>query len=105
MSDPLGLIGASGGLNRELPMTPGLGGAAKQHDGPSFAQTLQDQLNTVNELERDAQEAIEDLMTGRRDDVESVMLATQKAETAFHLLLQVRNKVMEAYDELKQIRV
>lgn len=104
MSDPLGLIGASSGLNRDLPKVPGLGGDIK-HDGPSFAQTLQDQLNTVNELERDAQEAIEDLMTGRRDDVESVMLATQKAETAFHLLLQVRNKVMEAYDELKQIRV
>lgn len=104
MSDPLGLIGAGGGLNRDLPKVPGLGAAAK-HDGPSFAQTLQDQLNTVNELEREAQEAIEDLFLNRRTDVESVMLATQKAETAFHLLLQVRNKVMDAYDELKQIRV
>ncbi len=104
MSDPLGLIGASGGLNRDLPKVPGLGGAVN-HQGPSFAQTLQDQLNTVNELEREAQEAIEDLFLDRRDDVESVLIATKKAETAFHLLLQVRNKVMEAYDELKQIRV
>ena len=104
MSHPLGLIGASGGLNRDLPKIPDLGVATK-HDGPSFAVTLQEQLNTVNELEREAQEAIEDLVLHRRDDVESVMLATQKAETAFHLLLQVRNKVMEAYDELKQIRV
>lgn len=104
MSDPLGLIGAGGGLNSDLPKVPGLG-AAPKHDGPSFAQTLQDQLNTVNELEREAQEAIEDLFLNRRTDVESVMLATQKAETAFHLLLQVRNKVMDAYDELKQIRV
>lgn len=104
MSDPLGLIGASGGLNRDLPKVPDLGGAVK-HEGPSFAQTLQDQLNTVNELEREAQEAIEDLMLHRRDDVESVLIAAKKAETAFHLLLQVRNKVMEAYDELKQIRV
>ncbi len=104
MSDPLGLIGAGGGLNPDFTKVPGLG-AANKHDGPSFAQTLQDQLNTVNELDRDAQEAIEDLLLDRRDDVESVMIATQKAETAFHLLLQVRNKVMEAYDELKQIRV
>ncbi len=73
--------------------------------GSSFADMLQEQLNTVNQLQRDAKEAIEDLMSGRRDDVESVMIATQKADTAFRLLLQVRNKVMAAYDELKQIRV
>ena len=73
--------------------------------GASFSDMLQEQLDTVNQLQRDAKEAIEDLMSGRRVDVESVMIATQKADTAFRLLLQVRNKVMAAYDELKQIRV
>ncbi len=73
--------------------------------GASFSDMLQEQLDTVNQLQRDAKEAIEDLMSGRRVDVESVMIATAKADTAFRLLLQVRNKVMAAYDELKQIRV
>jgi len=59
----------------------------------------------VNELQRDATEAMEDLATGARDDVESVLIATQKADTAFRLLLQVRNKVLDAYEEVKQIRV
>ncbi len=103
MTDPVGLIGNSGALNRELPQMVNL--APPKAGGASFADMLQEQLNTVNELQRDAKEAIEDLVAGRRVDVESVMIATQKADTAFRLLLQVRNKVMAAYDELKQIRV
>ena len=103
MTDPVGLIGNSGALNREFLLGPNLGPA--KAGGANFADMLQDQLNTVNELQRDAKEAIEDFMTGRRNDVESVMIATEKADTAFRLLLQVRNKVMAAYDELKQIRV
>ncbi len=103
MTDPLGLIGNSGALNRELLQGPNL--APPKAGGASFADMLQEQLNTVNELQRDAKEAIEDLMSGRRVDVESDMIATEKADTAFRLLLQVRNKVMAAYDELKQIRV
>ena len=103
MTDPVGLIGNSGALNRGLPATASLG--PPKAAGSSFADMLQEQLNTVNELQRDAKEAIEDFMAGRRVDVESVMIATQKADTAFRLLLQVRNKVMAAYDELKQIRV
>ncbi len=103
MTDPVGLIGNSGALNREFLQGPNL--APPKAGGANFADMLQDQLNTVNELQRDAKEAIEDFMTGRRNDVESVMIATEKADTAFRLLLQVRNKVMAAYDELKQIRV
>ena len=44
-------------------------------------------------------------MAGRRDDLESVMIATQKADTAFRMLLQIRNKVMDAYEEVKQMRI
>lgn len=90
-------------MNRELLQGPSL--TPPKGGGVSFADTLQDQLDTVNQLQRDAKEAIEDLVSGRRVDVESVMIATEKADTAFRLLLQVRNKVMAAYEELRQIRV
>ncbi len=55
-------------------------------------------------MQQDADRAVEDLYSGKRNDLESVVIATQKADTAFKMLLQVRNKVMEAYDEVKQIR-
>jgi flagellar hook-basal body complex protein FliE len=62
-------------------------------------------LNEVNQLQQDASKAIEDLQTGKREDLEGVILATQKADTAFRMLQSLRNKVVDAYDEVKQIRV
>ena len=66
---------------------------------------LEAQIAKVNELQQDATQATEDLTAGRRDDVEGVILATQKADVAFRMLLQVRNKMMAAYEEVKQIRI
>ncbi len=73
--------------------------------GPGFKELLQEQIDQINELQNDARAAIEDLAAGRRNDVESVMLATVKADTAFRLLLQVRNKVLDMYEEIRQMRV
>ena len=103
MTDPVGLIGSSGALSRDLSQLQNLG--PSKGTGSSFADKLQEQINTVNDLQRDAKEAVEDLWAGRRVDIESVMIATEKADTAFRLLVQVRNKVLAAYDELKQMRV
>jgi flagellar hook-basal body complex protein FliE len=73
--------------------------------GPGFKEFLQQQIQEVNQLQQDANQATNDLIAGRRSDVESVMLATQKADTAFKMLLQVRNKMMDVYEEVKQLRV
>ena len=62
-------------------------------------------IEQVNALQTDAERAIEDLAAGRRDDLAGVMIAKQKADIAFETLLQVRNKLMDAYDEFRQMRV
>ncbi len=103
MSDPLGLIGSSSQLNRPL-ARPG-DGASPAAGGGNFKQALQEQIARVNELQNDASEAVEDLVLQRRDDMEAVIMAMQKSDTAFKMLLQVRNKMMDAYEEVKQIRV
>lgn len=100
MPDPLGLIGSSGGV--QPPHAP----RTKQPgDGASFKQTLLDNIEQVNRLQQDAEKAIEDLQTGKRDDVANVLIAKQKADVAFRMLLQVRNKMMDAYTEIKDVRV
>lgn len=103
MSDPIGLIGAGGaGSVRPNPMpkpAPGANGA------PSFKDALLKSLEQVNAAQQDADRAVEDLVTGKRQDVEGVILATEKADTAFQMLQSVRNKVMGAYEEVKSIRV
>ncbi len=108
MSDPLGLLGNNVPLQRGGLASPFGTSAPASTQGPgapSFKDALQDQIDKVNELQNAATMAMEDLATGQRDDVESVILATQKADIAFKMLLQVRNKVMDAYEEVKQMRI
>lgn len=108
MADPLGLIGNTGGaspLHAARQIRPPAGGTPTDPAGPTFKDVLLQNLGEVNKLQQDATRAIEDLQTGKRDDLEGVLLATQQADSAFRALLAVRNKMMEAYEEVKQIRV
>lgn len=102
MTDPLGLIGGAGGVHNTPIQCPQ---DKPQPGGPSFKDVLLKNLEQVNRLQQEATTAIEDLQTGKRDDLEGVLLATQKADLAFKTLLAVRNKVQAAYEEIKQIRV
>lgn len=101
MADPLGFISGSQPmrpLNAQTGQTPAAGGA-------SFKDALIDNIKKVDELQQQANRSMEDIATGKRDDLEGVILATQQADSAFRMLQSVRNRVMEAYDELKQTRV
>jgi flagellar hook-basal body complex protein FliE len=102
MTDPLGLINTiRGPAGVPRPPQPPTGG-----DGaPSFKDVLMQNIEQVNRLQQDADVAIEDLTAGKRDDVATVLMAKQKADMAFQLLQQVRNKLVDAYDEIKQMRV
>jgi flagellar hook-basal body complex protein FliE len=106
MTDPLGLIP---GMQGTSPIRPGSSGeragGSGQVAGPSFKDALMKQIDQVNRLQQDAEIAIEDVVSGKRDDLDQVMIAKQKADIAFQMLLQVRNQMMDAYEEIKQIRV
>jgi flagellar hook-basal body complex protein FliE len=104
MSDPLGLIGSSG-AGRIRPDLPPPGSAAGQPQGPTFKDVLLRNIDEINKLQQDATRAIEDLQTGKRSDVEGVLIATAKADTAFKMMQAVRNQVIKAYDEIQNMRV
>ncbi|MBS0188811.1 MAG: flagellar hook-basal body complex protein FliE [Planctomycetes bacterium] len=101
MADPLGFISGCQPIRPQAAQsTP-----AQANSGPSFKDALIDNIKRVDELQQQANRAMEDIATGKRDDLEGVILATQQADSAFRMLQAVRNRVMEAYDELKQTRV
>lgn len=108
MTDPLGLISGANAAGGVSPIRPA---APKGPEGPgaepsaSFKDVLMKHIDQVNRLQQDAELAIEDLASGKRDDMDAVLMAKQKADIAFQMLLQVRNKMMDAYEEVKQIRV
>jgi len=80
-------------------------GAVKTTDGRDFKSLLSESINKVNQLQAEADKARIDLATGRTDNVAEVFTAIKKAELAFHTLMQIRNKLMDAYEEIKQMRV
>lgn len=103
MTDPLGLINSARPVG--LPRAPQAPVAPGAQEGPSFKDVLMNNIEQVNKLQQDAAGAIEDLTTGKRDDVANVFIAKQKADMAFQMLQQVRNKLVDAYEEIKQMRV
>lgn len=106
MNDSLGFISNNlPPISRDVNTSQGRRPSQAGGSGLDFRQMLEKEIAQVNELQQDASEAVEDLAAGRRDDIEGVIIATQKADTAFRMLLQVRNKVMDALEEIKQVRI
>jgi flagellar hook-basal body complex protein FliE len=74
-------------------------------DVKSFKDTLSDAVNKVNEISVDADVQMQKLATGETKNIPEVMIATEKAAVAFKLLTQVRNKIIDAYQEIMKMQV
>ncbi len=71
----------------------------------SFKDVLMKNLNEVNQLQQDADKSLEDFVTGKTQNMSEVISASQKASMAFSMLTQIRNKLQDAYDEVKNLRI
>ena len=71
----------------------------------SFKDVLLQNLGEVNQLQQDADTTLENYVTGKSANVGEVISASQKASLAFSMLVQIRNKLQDAYDEVKNLRV
>lgn len=71
----------------------------------SFQNVLKEFISDVNRLQHEAGEAIEKAIAGEVDNIHDVMIAVEKAKTSFELLMEVRNKMLEAYKELMRLQV
>ncbi|MBN1853570.1 MAG: flagellar hook-basal body complex protein FliE [Pirellulales bacterium] len=71
----------------------------------SFKDMLLDSISRVNEMQVDADKAVESLFTGGDINPSEVLTAVQKADLTFRLMMQVRNKLMQAYQEIRDIQI
>jgi flagellar hook-basal body complex protein FliE len=90
--------GAAGAGSTRTPATGGAGGA-------SFSEVLKNSIDEVSRLQQDASKAVEDLATGKTENVTGAMTAMEKSDLAFKTLLAIRSKLMEAYAEIKNIPI
>lgn len=73
--------------------------------GKSFADTLKDAVGSVNEMQVSADKMAQNLATGKTDNVADVMIAAEKADIALKVMVQVRNKIIDAYQEVMKMQV
>jgi flagellar hook-basal body complex protein FliE len=79
--------------------------AKSASDAGSFKDVLLKSIQDVNTIQQQADQAVETLMTGGDSDPAAVLTAVQKADLAFRMMMQMRNKVMQVYQEVKDIRI
>ena len=104
--DPIPLGGQIGPIKGpDESQKAGRGDAAGKVQGPSFKDVLSREMERVNELQLAADRAIEDLATGKAENLAEVMTAVEKADLAFRTLMQIRNKLVDAFEELNRMRV
>ena len=78
---------------------------AQAGGGSGFAEVFASAVRGVEAVGQDASAAVEQFLNGEGGELHSVVLATQKAELAFDLFLQMRNKVVSAYQEIMRMQM
>jgi flagellar hook-basal body complex protein FliE len=72
---------------------------------PSFSNVLNEIVSDVDRLQKTAESTTDKLLTGDLQDVHQVVVAMEEAQTSFKLLMEVRNKMVEAYKEVLKMQV
>ncbi|NPV71231.1 MAG: flagellar hook-basal body complex protein FliE [Firmicutes bacterium] len=106
-------IPVSGGAWPQAPVTRsnGLEGATGASapgttaQAPSFTSYLKQAIDDVNALQVEADAASRSMLAGDVSDIHRVVIASEKASLAMHLAIEVRNKVIEAYQEIMRMQV
>jgi flagellar hook-basal body complex protein FliE len=94
-------------INDILPVAPlaPTGAAPKSSGASDFQGILKDAIHRVEISRTSANEAVEQFVTGENQDLHSIVLKTQRASLDFDLLLQVRNKVVQSYQEIMRMQL
>jgi flagellar hook-basal body complex protein FliE len=83
----------------------GAAAASKEGGDINFADQLKSAMNEVNSLQKESEHAMADMATGQVKDLHQAALAISKAETSMKLMLEVRNKALNAYKEITRTQL
>ena len=96
MTNPIQGIPGAGGVG---PAT----GLEKPADRSHFLNALRSAMGQVEQLQADGQQQVAQLLNGNGEDLHKAMVAVEKADLAFELMMEVRNKIVQAYQEISRM--
>lgn len=77
----------------------------KNQGEANFIDTMKSFLNEANTLHKNASDQVESLVSGETTDVHDVMVAMEKASVSFEMVMEIRNRMLEAYQEIMRTQV
>ncbi len=89
--------------NAQVLDLPALDSAAGS-GGESFSSVLSNAVHSVDQLHDDAATQVSNLLQGGGADLNTVMIAVEKADVSFQLMMQVRNKIVSAYQDIEKMQ-
>ena len=101
MPESIGPLTPPGGIRRPASITPRTDGKS----GAGFGSALGGLIEQANAAQHDAGQAIEQLVAGNGGSLHEVMLAVNKAELSFTFLMETRNKLVNAYQEIMRMQI
>ncbi|MGA3028974.1 MAG: flagellar hook-basal body complex protein FliE [Bryobacteraceae bacterium] len=84
---------------------PKLDAAGAQQGGGEFRSLLNSAMQHVSTAQNTANAAVQSFLSGENDELHSTIMATERADLEFDLFMQVRNKVVSAYQEIMRMQV
>ena len=97
-------IGSGQGIERAFP-TPLAKGTKAAAPAEDFSKFMGEMVGKVNDMQINADKSIQSLATGESKGLHEVMLAVEKASISFQFMNQIRNKAVDAYQEVMRMQV
>ncbi len=86
------------------PLTPFPSGGDASDSSGGFGDVLKNAINQVQGLQGSADQQVNTLLSGGNADMSKVMISVEKADVAFQLMMQVRNKIVSAYQDIEKMQ-
>jgi len=90
--------------NAYVPDASSLDGGGQSSPGEGFGAVLSNAVHSVDQLHNAATTQVSNLLSGKGGDLNDVMIAVEKADVSFQLMMQVRNKIVSAYQDIEKMQ-
>lgn len=87
------------------PLNPKSSQIINRNDSRSFMNYLSDALKSVNDLQTQSDKTTQMFISGITDNIHQVMIDSEKAEIALQFTMQIRNKILDAYNEIMRMQI
>lgn len=98
--NPLSSFNAVSSPTNEVNKMPGA-----ETSSVSFGDMLNEALNKINNLQLQSANLTQDFAAGRTDNIHEVMIAAEKADITLQFAMQIRNKILDAYNEIMRMQI